>query len=215
MTKPCNQNLLLVLAARGMYFAVLVAAANYVFGQGKTPDDITIDRKPLAEFAATVAEQHQRKELDLSAAFSVEFEVRLTPKGIFDAHRSRLIKSDGDVKMIRVVARAIEIIGESGYFQYLANLDIRNPTVKVSQAEKNFSVRITSTVKSNDRARVMSSALNAMLMMAKMHDLDPGEKLLIESTKVTPNGTVVSIETAIQSVQLQEMLLKPLRSAND
>jgi len=195
---------------------LLMFAAFPVLAQDKPVVETSINKRLLADFAYDVYKKWNAKEVDLNAPFSLEFEGFITNTGKLDLERSKIVRSEGDPKLVDIVKNGIEAIGESGYFQYLQQLGVEKATIVASQDSQNFSISMLSDSKTKERASTIASGLNAAVKMGKMQTKNDDEKLLLDNTTVTSGDSAFKISLAIPSARFQEMILRNIaKSAND
>ncbi len=190
---------------------IISLAAFPVFGQNQRAE-IVINKKPLKEFAASV----KAKKLDWTKPFLVEVETGLTKDGKFDKEKTKFTKTEGDAETVEAVKRAFEAAGESGWFGYLSQQGIKEIKISVAQNSENFSALIFFEEPSPERARTLSSGLNAMVNAALMADkngwkkLGADEKKLLSGAEVTAREKTVNINVSLAASDFQEMVRRGL-----
>ncbi|MBK7392902.1 MAG: hypothetical protein IPI64_06305 [Chloracidobacterium sp.] len=201
-----------------MYLGLVLAGATpQVLAQGKSDADITINKRPLTDFADSIRKKIESKEIDLTAPFSVECEAYFTPKGGLDQKLSKFTVISGDPKMVELAKNAIEAIGDSGYFQYLQAFDhISKGQIKISQDSQNFTTSILSNAKSPERARIMSSALSTLIRFGVMQTKSEDGKLILRGLAASADQTAFEIKLVMSASEFRELILHKIAlSVND
>ena len=190
---------------------------------------VTINREPMRIFGKGVAEKLEKKEVDLSKNFKVSAEAALTADGKLDISidkktkrpKSRIITSEGDSAMIKVVTDAIAAIGDSGWLGYLRLEGIENVKFTFSQDDELLLVNITSEQLSPERARLVSSRLTTAISGAFLSDrmgvmkLGDDEKALLRAATATTNGKQVLLNFKLSKPVAQEMINRNIQRARE
>jgi len=156
LSKRTNQNSILVLATLGVYLGVvLVCATTQVLAQ--QAESIEINKRPLIDFAESLNDRIQSKQIDPTGTFSVTVQGPLTPNGRLDVSRSKVVQSSGDAKLVDIGKSGIAAISDSGWFVYLRDLGATELTITVAQDDKNFTARIEFEQKTPERANTFAS----------------------------------------------------------
>lgn len=171
-----------------------------------------VDNRPLTNFVDYVRNQIRSGRLDLSQKFSVDYDFVLDANGRFDSKRSNRVKGDGDAKMSETALAGIRALDESGYLNYLRNLDIDRGRISIVQDGKDFSFVLRAEAKSPQRARTTMSALNAYLSVGKMKVRNTTDRFILDNTRITQDASFVLLDFTIPASQLNELPLgyKPL-----
>ncbi len=175
-----------------------------------------VNKKPLTDFADVVVAKWAANEVDLNQEFTVVLDAVLTKDGKLDPKKSRwdVTKQKGDQKMIDIAKEALEAVGDSGFLTYLTSLDVEKVNITLVQDMENVTAVITSSQKSPERAKTISSGLNGYIMIGKSSAADPSdERTLLEGAKVTAEGTNFVLNFAIPKPIAQEMINRKLREA--
>lgn len=186
-------------------------AALPVCGQER-PDSFEINKKPLKDFA----EFARQKDVDWTKPFLVEAEIVLTKDGKFDNGKSKFTKSEGDAGVVGVVKRAFEAVGDSGWFGYLTNQDIKSVKLSAAQNSEIFSVSIILAQPTPERANVISSQVNTLVNAALLFDknevkkLGADEKKLLSNTRVTAEKKIVIINVSLPAADFRELVKRRL-----
>ncbi len=179
--------------------------------------EITINKRPLQDFAQYIKTQVDAKEVDLNAEFSIELESILSKDGHFDIKQAKSIKSDSDKQIVEVAKNAIEAVGDSGWLGYLRNLGIEKIKVSLSQDKQDFRAIISSEQPNQNKANTISSSFRALISLALLMDktsdkkLGADEKLLLSNSKVTSEGNNFILKIEIPKVSFQEMVSRKLQ----
>lgn len=218
MTTRKTQNSIIALATLGVYLGLLLAGATpQVLAQAKPVAEVSINKKPLVDFADDVARKSNSKEVDLNEPFSIEYEAFFDNKGRLDLKRSRIVRSDGDPKLVEVARRGIEAVGDSGWFQYVRDLGVEKVTIIASQDNENVSLSIQSEAKTKERARTIVAGLNTMVRIGAEQAKNSNDRLLLQNTKATSNESIFTISLVVPYPKFQEMILSRVNrsSANE
>lgn len=198
-----------------MYLGLLLAgAAPQLLGQTESGRGTAINKKPLVDFADDVARKFNTKEVDLNGLFSIEYEAFFDNKGRLDLKKSRIVRSDGDPKLVEVAKRGIEAVGDSGWFQYVRDLDVEKLTIIASQDNENVSLNIQSEAKTKERARTIVSGLNMMVRIGAEQAKNSNDRLLLQNTKATTNETIFTISLVVPHAKFQEMILSSVNKSS-
>src|SRR5215213_4281333 len=193
---------------------ILCLAAFPVFGQ-KGSGEFEINRKPLKDFAASV----KAKNIDWTKPFLVEAETVLTRDGRFE--QTKFTKTEGDAETVAVVKQAFEAAGESGWLGYLRRQGIKEIKVSAVQNSENFSVSMVSEQPTPERAKTVSSGMNALVTLALMADKNGWKKLgddeikLLNATKVTAQEKTVNINVSLAAGDFQEMVMRRVSESKE
>ena len=177
---------------------------------------IQINKKPLTDFADSVVAKWASKQIDLSQKFTVSLDGVLTPDGKLDPVKSRWDpkKEQGDPQMIEVVKEALEAVGDSGLFAYLKALEVDKFNISLVQDDNQITAIITSSQKSPERAKTLSSGMNGLLSLGKMKAKNPSDELtLMQGAAVTTQGNNFVLNFAIPKPVAQEMINRKLQEA--
>lgn len=190
---------------------------------------VTINREPMKRFGKEVAEKVEKKEVDLNANFKVIAEATLTADGKLDTSidkktkqkKSRILKAEGDEKMIAVVTDAIAAIGDSGWLGYLKTEGIDKLNFTFSQTDDQLIVKITSEQLTPERAKKVSSGLGGLISTALIADrmganvLGSDEKTLLQAAKVTENNKQVVLDFVLPKPVAQEMINRNVQKSRE
>ncbi|MCY7377043.1 MAG: hypothetical protein LH472_13875 [Pyrinomonadaceae bacterium] len=177
------------------------------------------NKKPLEDFAADIVAKRadKDKKLDLTKSFTVKMVGELDKDGKLDAKKSRYIKlkpeEQGDEEMVNVAKAAIEAINNGGLFYYLKQLGVDKVEFTLVQDDKQIYAVISSSQKTEERAKTISSGLTGLLAIAKIQVKEAELKTLIESAKVEPSGKNFVLKFKIDKPVAQEMINRKLQEA--
>jgi len=177
---------------------------------------VEINKKPLTDFADTIAAQWEAKEVDLSQDFKVVLNAVLTKDGKLDPKKSKFDTSKqlGDPKMIDVGKGALEALAESGWLTYMRRLNVDKMTVTLFQDDDKIVVQIVSGQKDENRARTVASGLNSIISVGKTVTQNPSDEYtLLEGAKVGAQGNNFILNFAIPKPVAQEMITRKLQEA--
>jgi hypothetical protein len=191
---------------------LLTLAAFPVFAQETTPSKDVINKKPIQDFADFVSEKIVKNEVDLNAPFSIELEGFLNKDGKLDVNKSKFVKSEGDAQIIEVVKAGISAVSDSNLLAYLENLGVENVNLVVSQDANNFSAVIKSEVKSDARAKTLSSGFNTLLHIAKTDRKHQKEEVLLKAMRTSAQGKFFVLDFAMPKATLQELIRSEIKT---
>jgi len=210
MRKTKTQNSILVLATLGVYLGLaLIGAAPQVLAQQE--HNVEINKRPLIDFAESLNDRIQSKQIDPTGTFSVTVQGPLTPNGRLDVSRSKVVQSSGDAKLVDIGKSGIAAISDSGWLVYLSSLGATEVAITVAQDDKNFSGKIEFDVKTPERAKTIASGLKMALSVHKTEsENSPDEKLLIDNTSVVADRATVTVALLMTASSYRDMLLSRL-----
>lgn len=195
--------------------ALIVIAS--VFSVSAQSTDAEVNKRPLQDLAIELKADIQEKKLDLSDVFLVEMQGSLNAEGKIEKGSLTVTRREGNVALIEAVNNAILAFNESGYLVYLSKVGAKEISIFVEQDSSRFTARIVSKVESVKRARTISSALNAMLGMARMKkegpdatEADKRDLLLLQGTEVMSDESKVLIGFKLPSEMLRAILIAEL-----
>lgn len=177
-----------------------------------------INKRPLVDFARSVNDLLDKKQVDLESAFVVNAHGKLNEDGKLDPKSFRWGEiSSQDPKIVGVVKGAIEAINDSGYLQYLNDLGGKDFNLLLQQNDSNISAVIHSEMLSETRARTVSSALGLMVSIAKKakssdgtDQRDKDDLVLLDSATFEAVGKKLVIRFQVPKAIAQEMIQRNL-----
>ena len=172
-----------------------------------------INKKPLQDFGDAVLDKVTAKTVDLTKPFTVVMQGAIGKDGKFDQKKSRFVKSDGDQEMINVAKSAIEAIGNSGLLTYLQKLGVENISFTLVQDDKQIYAVITSDQKSENRAKSVSSGLNAALTLGKPTIKEADTLTLLNAAKIEAQGKNFVLNFNLDKPIAQELINRQLQKA--
>lgn len=177
--------------------------------------DFRPNKTPLEDFAKVILARRaeENNKLDLSKPFSVRMTGELDKDGKLITKKSAYVKSEGDEEMINLAKSAIEAINSSGMFYYLKSQGVDKVDFTLVQDDKQMYAVISSSQKSEERARTLSSGFNGLLLVAKNLVKEEELKTLIESSKVEPKGKNFVFNFAMPKADVQKMINLKLQEA--
>jgi hypothetical protein len=177
--------------------------------------DFKPNKKPLEDFADGILAERSKKDskLDLTKPFLVQMTGELDKDGKLIAKKSGYIKSEGDEEMIDVAKAAIEAINNSGMFYYLKSQGVDKVDFTLVQDDKQIYAVISSSQKTEERAKSLSSGFNGLLLVARNLVKEAELKTLIENSKVEPKGKNFVFNFAMPKPLVQEMINRKLQEA--
>lgn len=177
--------------------------------------DFKPNKTPLEDFAADILAKRSKKDskLDLTKPFMVQMTGELDKDGKLIAKKTGYPKSEGDEEMIAVAKAAILAINDSGMFYYLKSQGVDKVDFTLVQDDKQIYAVITSSQKTEERAKTLSSGFNGLLLVAKNLVKEAELKTLIENSKVEPKGKNFVFNFAMPKPLVQEMINRKLQEA--
>jgi hypothetical protein len=116
--------------------------------------------------------------------------------------------------MINVAKEALEAVGQSGFLTYLRTLGVDKVNIYIIQDENQVSAVITSSQKTPERAKTISSGLNNYISIGKMAAKDPSDELtLLRGASATQDGSNFVLNFAVPKPIAQEMINRKLKEA--
>lgn len=192
---------------------------------------VTINKAPLRVYGSEVAQQLEKKEIDLAAPFKVTAIAELLPDGRMDTSidrktkqpRSRIMAAEGDEKMVETVKKAIAAISDSGWLGYLSqpSINIKKIRFEFSQDNEKLLVRIFADQATNERAMTLSGQLSGLLTAGKigkeaLGDPDDADVLtLLRSAQANAEGKQVVINFLLPKDVAQEMINRNIKNARE
>lgn len=177
---------------------------------------VEVNKKPLTDVAEAVASQWAANEIDLSQKFTVALDGTITKDGKLDTKKSRFdkTKETGDPKMIETARQALEALGQSGFLTYLQMIGVEKINIVIGQDDNEITASITSTQKSPERAKSISSLASASILTGKTLAKNPSDEFtLLDGAKVSTEGNNFVLNFAIPKPIAQEMITRKLREA--
>ena len=179
---------------------------------------VQINKKPLTDFADTVAALWESKEVDLNQDFRVVLNGVLTADGKLDKKKSKfdVSKQVGDPNMINIGKSALEAVSDSGWLQYLklVNTDVDKFTATLFQDNDKVVVQISMVRKTPERAQTLSSGLNGIIMAGKLTAKNPSdERVLLDGASTTAEKNTTLLNFVLPKPIAQEMITRKLREA--
>jgi hypothetical protein len=177
---------------------------------------VEINKKPLTDFADDIVTKTEAKEVDLNQPFLIVLNGVIAADGKLDKEKSKfdVSKQKGDPKMIDVAKTAMEALGESGYLSYLKSLNVDKVTVTLIQDDNQINAVITSTQKTPELAKTVSSGINGYISIGKLSTKDPSdERTLLNGASVTADGKNFVLNFVIPKPIAQEMITRKLKEA--
>ena len=185
----------------------------------ETVTDFKPNKKPLEDFADGVLAKRAEKEgkLDLTKSFMVRMVGELDKDGKLDPKKSgyKQFKPEeqGDQEMVDVAKQAIEAINNSGMFYYLKSQGIDKVDFTLVQDDKQIYAVITSTQKTEERAKTLSSGFRGLLVVAKNLIKEKELITLIEASTVEQKGKNFVFNFTMPKPLVQEMINRKLQEA--
>ena len=179
--------------------------------------DPPLNKRPLADFADSILAQWSSNQIDLNQPFTIVLNGVINKDGMLDRDKSKFdpTKQKGDQKMIDVAKSAIEAVGDSGYLNYLRSLNVEKVTITLVQDDKQITAVVSSSQKTPELAKTISSGLNNYIAIGKLKFSDPAsdERKLLDGAKVTADGKNFVLNFAIPKDVAQEMINRKLKEA--
>lgn len=176
------------------------------------------NQKPLKDFGAKYGEQILAKKINVDAPYKVEVISKVNADGkLIDA---QMVTADGsDPKMSEVAKEAISAFSDSQLLRPLYDAvkkdsKIKDVYVKITfaQNEDNLQVIIQTQAETEDKAKTISSGLNALLSLTKTMRPGSDEAALMEKTQLATQGKTFIINFLISNEQKNQMIQKSLQN---
>jgi hypothetical protein len=196
--------------------------------------EISINNRPLQDFAQLVNQKVSAKEVDLNAEFLVEMEGVFTKNGKLDLKQTKFTKSEGDKQIVDIAKTAIEAVNDSGWLGYIKELGITKVFVKAQQDKGNIAFVLKGEMLNDSKARLSAVALNFMLKMAVQQkkqiieknnpeiagnfttEQNRGDEIrLLESLNSSSEGKFFVINFSVAQGVKQEMIERRLKELNE
>ena len=179
------------------------------------PDENTINKKVLKDFAAYANDLKNQGKLDLNKPFEIIIEAELDEKG--KLKNPRFTKKEGDENLVDLFGRMIAALNDSGFLTYLQPISKDNPgaTVKITvkQGEQEVLASVESEASSPQRAESLASALNNLLYFGAGSRAGKDEEVLMKNTNATPEGKKVVVNFSMPRQSVVDMIKKQLEPA--
>jgi hypothetical protein len=188
---------------------VLVGATPQVSAQ-QVQGPKQINERPFRDFAETLSDKIDQKQVDASAPFSITLEAFLTKDGLIDRNRTTVSKSSGDQKMIDVAKDGIAALGDSGYFRYIQSFGVERFWITAEQDRDIFKTVLRAEVRSKEKAMTIVSGLNAYVQIAKQSDLADDEKFLLSAISVKSEQSSFVINIVGKADDFHNLVLRRL-----
>ena len=192
--------------------------------------DVSVNKRPLQDFANHFKAKFEKGEIDLDKSFKVVVEGILTKEGKFDLSldkktgkpKTQFTLTEGDAQMVEVAKAAIESVGDSGFFGYLRNLGAEKIKLTVAQDGETFSASIESEQKDENKAKTMASGLNSVFEVVKLaykqdkRRFSEDEITIINGFQTpTADGTNFILNFALPKKTFHEIILHELNKSNN
>jgi hypothetical protein len=176
------------------------------------PDEATLNKQALKDFANYVNELKNQGKLDLNNPFEVVIEAELDQNGkLVNARRT---KATGDPNLVDLFKEMIAALNDSGFLVYLKPISKDNPNAKVKftikQGEAEVLASVESEASSADSARVLSKTLNAILVFGAGSRQGKDEETLMRNTTASTEGKRVVLNFAMPRQTVVELIKKQL-----
>jgi hypothetical protein len=193
-----------------LIICLICLAGLSVFAQSAAEKEAGINKRPLKDFARLVSDKVTANKIDLTEEFSIEIESFLTKQGKLDAKRTKFQKTEGNENLVEIAKQAIQAVSDSGWLGYLQKLGVDKINVKLSQDKEIVKVIIACEQTSQEKARITSSAFNALLKLVVLskkqnyQTISNTENMLLNGTKVTSeeNRFIINFELPKSSVEM-------------
>lgn len=184
----------------------LFAAVPIVPGQTSSIAEVEVNQRIVDDYLRGVRSQMEERQLSLDSKFSVEYRIILQKNGSWDAQKLSLTKSSGDAKLIASIGHGIVAFGDAGYFSYLSNLGVHDAVVSISNDGENFTARVAAAAGTVNKAKSISSGLNAIVFVAKAQAKTENDRLVLENTSVSADKTNAIITLSITKSIVEQLI---------
>jgi hypothetical protein len=185
----------------------------------RVKDEIIINKMPIKDFGRYVAEKVEKDKVDLNAPFAFAFKTILRNNKL-DSTKSKFANITGSGEVIEIVKRGILAINDSGYLQYLEQLNGKSGVVIIQQDKDSFSVAINIELENELEAKKIASAYNLLLNVAIMQKKREAnsingqnrkdELLLLKSIKISTENKFLMLNFSMPQAVKQEMINRKL-----
>lgn len=186
---------------------LVIGAISNTFAQKTSGSDVSINKEPILDLGRELKRKIDSKELDLNSTFAVEMSGVVDRNGKLE--KVKVIRKEGDQKVVDAVKDVIVAIGDSGYLQYLQSLGASEINFTAKQDDVNFSAVVSSSLKTGDRANSTASVLSLLLAMARSANQEkqrPVDFFLVNSTKARADKDKVFIDFAASKEKLHQII---------
>jgi hypothetical protein len=200
---------------------LLGLAAFPVFAQqAGVPPAVTVNKVPLANFDNYVKDVLAKKEVDLTAPFSIEMEGYLTNDGKIDIARTKFIRTEGDKQILEVLKNGIAAVSDSGYFKYLSAISDKTFHLSMVQDDANFSLAIQTGFDSSRRAKTFESLFKLYLSTgiekktrpeAAQNDKD--DLALLKGASIASEGKRITVKVFLPKSVIHEIIQRKLAAS--
>lgn len=199
-------------------------AKNDAANANKTPDEnkdqggTGFNQKPLKDFGKKYGEQILDKKINVDAPYKVEVISKVNSDGkLIDA---KMVTANGsDAQMSEVAKEAISAFSDSQLLRPLYDAvkkdsKIKDVYVKItfSQDKDNLQVIIQTQAETEDKAKTISSGLNALLSLTKLTRPGSDEAVLMEKAQLATQGKTFIINFLISNDDKNQMIEKSLKN---
>lgn len=219
MTNRKNQNSILFLTTLGVLFLVAGAVAQPPEDkaeQGNPDIDVSVNKRPMQDFARMAGEQIETGKVKIEAVFRVVVSGKLVTKNegkyivLADAKIESVTQPENsDPGMVKLVQEGIMAASDAGWYGYLHQLGSKNVVITIEQTSDTFSADIRADQASESRARTAASGLQVMTSIGK--DQAKGdEKIILSAMTITSETDNIVIRLDLPKDQFQELIKRKI-----
>jgi len=196
---------------------MLVGITHFVQGQTSKSSINAINNAPLRDLATTVKIAIESEDLDLDKPFVVEYTGFIGKDGKLETKTGKFTRVEGDIKLTDIAKQVLLAVSESGYFTYLEALSAGEVVISLKQDASDFSVTVSSKLKSDNAAKLAASAMSTMVSIAKMQKQQPeatendkSDLAILNATRLTSEAQNLIIQINLPKAVFHEMLTSQL-----
>lgn len=186
---------------------LLMLAAFPVFAQNADKNGVMINKRPLMDFSRSVINDLHDQKIDLEASFTVVLSAELSKANGQDTvilANPRILRSEGDPRMRKLVQDGILAVGDGGWFGYLAPFeDVKDVRITVIQDGSEFKASLSAERKNESLAKQIARSFNTLLSIGKM-SAEGDDKTILAGTTASSTGKTFTISfTASKKVMIE------------
>ncbi len=154
------------------------------------PDEATINKQPLKDFANRAKALKDQGKLDLNKPFEIVIEAELDKDGKLT--NARFTKKSGDPTLVDLFSGMVAALNDSGFLVYLKPVNQDNPgstvVFTVKQGDSEVLATVESETSSIESARLLAKGFNMALMIGAQSRAGKVEEPLLRNTSAEQNG---------------------------
>lgn len=186
----------------------------------ESKDGVTINRRPMNDFAESAVNQIETGKVNLEAPFRVVVSGKLAPNNknivLADAKIESVTQPENsDPAMVKLVQDAIMAVGDAGWFAYIHNLGSKNVVITVEQTGDTFSASISADQPTGTRAKNLASSFGTMISVATSlarndEKRSDDDRFLLSAMSVASEADKILIGLKLPKAQFQELVKRKI-----